>query len=127
MGTHSIVEGTGFQVKTSRILRPIQFDSGFHFYTSRRHYIGITAVSLPEFAEKLKTVDARSVRFHFERHDFRKWIGETVGDDQLVKRINQLNTQLSAENLRRDILDIIRKRIAELDNFRYIPRLNVTV
>ena len=98
----------------SEILRDVEFDRGFHFYTSLKHYTGITAISLPEFEEKLKIVDAHAVNFHFQRHDFQKWIEETIGDIQLAKRINQLNDELSDENLQKQILETLHKRITEL-------------
>jgi ATP-dependent Lon protease len=98
----------------SKILSDVEFDRGFHFYTSLKHYTGITAISLPEFAEKLKVIDARAVSFHFQRHDFQKWIEATIGDVQLAKRINQFNSELSDENLRKQILETVQKRITEL-------------
>ena len=97
----------------SKILSDVQFDSGFHFYTSLKNYTGITAISLPEFVDKLRIIDARSVSFHFQRHDFQKWIEETIGDTQLAKRINQLNSELSEENLRKEILETVQKRMIE--------------
>jgi ATP-dependent Lon protease len=98
----------------SKILSDVEFDRGFHFYTSLKHYTGITAISLPEFAEKLKILDASAVNFHFQRHDFQKWIEETIGDIRLAERINQLNSELSDENLRKQILETVQKRITEL-------------
>jgi ATP-dependent Lon protease len=98
----------------SKILSEVKFDQGFHFYTSLKHYTGITAISLPEFEEKLKIVDARAVNFHFQRHDFQKWIEDTLRDTQLAKRIDQLNSELSEENLRKEILETVQKRITEL-------------
>jgi ATP-dependent Lon protease len=98
----------------SKILSDGKFDRGFHFYTSLKHYTGITAISLPEFEEKLKIVDAQAVNFHFQRHDFQKWIEETIRDIKLAKRIDQLNSELSEENLRKEILETVQKRITEL-------------
>jgi ATP-dependent Lon protease len=96
------------------ILSDVEFDRGFHFYTSLKHYTGITAISLPEFEEKLKIVDLRAVNFHFRRRDFQKWLEDTIRDVQLAKRINQLNDELSDENLRKEILETVQKRITEL-------------
>jgi ATP-dependent Lon protease len=98
----------------SRILSDVKFDRGFHFYTSLKQYTGITAISLPEFEEKLKIVDARAVNFHFQRRDFQKWIEDTLRDTQLAKQVNQLNSKLSNENLRKEILETVQKRITEL-------------
>ena len=97
-----------------KILSDVKFDRGFHFYTSLKHYTGITAISLPEFEEKLKIVDLRAVNFHFRRRDFQKWLEDTIRDVQLAKRINQLNDEFSDENLRKEILETLHKRITEL-------------
>jgi hypothetical protein len=96
------------------MLRDVAFDQGFHFYTSLKHYTGITAVSLPEFVEKLKIIDSQSVSFHFQRSDFQKWMKETIGDAKLSEQIDQINSNLTEESLRKAILELAQKRILEL-------------
>jgi hypothetical protein len=101
-------------VSTSKILKTVPFEKGFHFFTESRGYTGITATSIFEFEEKLKLVSAQSVEYHFRRHDFQKWISDTIGDVELATQIDRLNTQLS-ENLRKALLKILRKRIREVE------------
>ena len=103
-------------VSTSKILKTVPFEKGFHFFTESMGYTGITATSIFEFEEKLKIVSAQSVEYHFRRHDFQKWISDTIGDVELATQIDRLNTQLSSENLRKALLKILRKRIREAEN-----------
>ena len=98
-----------------KILRSVHFEEGFHFFEARRKYTGITSTSLSEFEEKLKIVNARSVEHHFRRQDFQRWINYVIGDVELATRIARLNKQLSSENLRKELLKIVRKRIRELE------------
>lgn len=102
-------------VSTSKILKTVPFEKGFHFFTESRGYTGITATSIFEFEEKLKLVSAQSVEYHFRRHDFQKWIDDSIGDVELAAQIARLNTQLSSENLRKALLKILRKRIREVE------------
>jgi len=51
---------------------------------------GMTASSAVEFAEKLQIIPLESVMFHFQRQDFQKWLKNTVGDEELAKRIDQI-------------------------------------
>jgi hypothetical protein len=89
----------------------LPFENGFHFYTEHGKYTGITANSLVEFAEKLKTVPIESVMFHFQRQDFQKWFKNTIGDEELAKRVDQIKAQ--NENLRKDLSQTVQKRIVE--------------
>ncbi len=97
-----------------RILRNVPFDTGFHFTTEKGVYTGITAVSLPDFALKLETIDANSILFHYPRGDFQKWIQNTLGDEELANRMCFIQTNLSGEKLRNQLLKIVQKRISEL-------------
>ena len=103
-------------VSTSEILKTVPFEKGFHFFTESMGYTGITATSIFEFEEKLKIVSAQSVEYPFRRHDFQKWISDSIGDVELATQIDRLNTQLSSENLRKALLKILRKRIREAEN-----------
>jgi hypothetical protein len=81
------------------------------FTQNTEKYTGITANSLVEFAEKLKTVPIESVMFHFQRQDFQKWFKNTIGDEELAKRVDQIKAQ--NENLRKDLSQTVQKRIVE--------------
>jgi len=102
-------------VNTSKILKVIPFEKGFHFFTESMGYTGITATSIFEFEEKLKIVSVQSVEYHFRRHDFQRWISDMIGDVELAAQIARLDTQLSSENLRKPLLNIVRKRVREVE------------
>ena len=102
-------------LNTSKILKAIPFEKGFHFFTDHMGYTGITATSIFEFEEKLKIVSAQSVEYPFRRHDFQRWISDVIGDVELATQIARLNTQLSSENLRKALLNIVRKRVREVE------------
>ncbi|HUK85853.1 MAG TPA: hypothetical protein VLU95_08315 [Candidatus Acidoferrum sp.] len=36
-------------------------------------------------------MDIQSIRFHFERGDFQKWLRTTIGDEELAWRIDNLD------------------------------------
>jgi hypothetical protein len=105
--------------KTSlaKILNSIPYDNGFHFYHGIGNYTGVTATSLAEFAEKLQIIDANSIRFHFQRGDFQKWIKDTIGDVELAKRINMLSGDLPEEDSRKQLSKLVQTRIIELKTF----------
>jgi hypothetical protein len=99
----------------TKILHSVPFEKGFHFFTASRKYTGITATSLFEFSEKLQLVSARSVTYHFRRHDFREWINETIGDDDLAAQVAGLDVRLPSENLRKELVKILQKRLREVE------------
>lgn len=95
----------------------IEFDHGFHFSTENG-YTGVTATSLPDFADKLRTIDVNSVVFHFSRGDFQRWIEDTLGDKKLANKIRSIKKDVSGEKLRKQILDIVQNRLKELERRR---------
>ena len=102
--------------KTLNLLKTVPFESGFHFYTELGKYNGITACSMVEFAEKLQTVPVQSVMFHFQRQDFQKWFKNTIGDEELAKRIDQIKASPQEEDLRKELSQTVQNRIAELQH-----------
>jgi hypothetical protein len=97
--------------KNLNLLNTVPFENSFHFYTELGKYTGITASSIVEFAEKLKTVPIQSVTFHFQRQDFQKWLKNTIGDEDLAERIDQIKAQ--DENLRKELTKTVQNRITE--------------
>lgn len=105
------------KVSLARILNAVPYDNGFHFYTAIGNYTGVTATSLAEFAEKLQTIPESSIRFHFQRADFQKWIKNTIVDPELARRISMIKPELSDENLRGALLKDVQARLVELKAF----------
>jgi hypothetical protein len=100
--------------KAQKILSPVPYEQGFHFFLPDGHYSGETAMSLCAFLRDLGRIDMISIRFHFERGDFQKWLRTTVGDEELAQRIENLDKKVSEETLRQKLTDIVQKRISEL-------------
>ena len=103
--------------KAMELLSTVPYEKGFHFYSGLGKYTGITATSLYEFAGKLQTISVESVSFHFQRDDFQKWLRNTLGDYVLATRIDQLKKGLSwssNENLRKELVTTVQKRLSEL-------------
>jgi hypothetical protein len=96
------------------VLRNLASHEAFHFYIGVGKPINKTATSLMDFVEKLRTVDVRSVDFHFQRQDFERWLKDTVGDDQLSRRIGGIERKISGEALRNEIIKIIKGRADEI-------------
>jgi len=98
------------------LLNSVRYEKGFHFFTEPGRYTGITAISLSEFAKDLDTVPGESVKFHFQRKDYQKWLIDVVGDEELAKRIDmiEMTPMFSDEDLRMELSKTVQNRIAEL-------------
>jgi len=100
--------------EAQKILSPVPYEKGFHFFAPDGHYSGESATSLCSFLRDLQHLDMSSIRFHFERGDFQKWIRITIGDKELAQRIDNLNRMTPDESLRHQLSEIVQKRISEL-------------
>ena len=98
----------------TRILRVVPSHEGFHFFRATGDATGKVATSLADFVEKLRTVDVRSVNFHFPRQDFEKWIRDIIGDAELSRRISRIRKEIHGENLRNQIIQTVKGRLEEL-------------
>ncbi len=101
--------------EATKPLEAVAFEHGFNFTTKNGVYTGITATSLRDFASKLETVDVESVLFHYPRGDFQNWIEDTLGEKELADRMCFIKTELPGEQLRKQLLKIVRQRISELE------------
>ena len=100
--------------KAQKILSPVPYEKGFHFFAPDGHYSGETATSLCSFLSDLKHLDIQSIRFHFERRDFQKWLRTTIGDEDLAQKIDEIDKTTPDEPLRQQLSDMVQKRISEL-------------
>lgn len=98
----------------SNILRTVPSHEGFHFYKAPGDSTGKVATNLTDFVEKLRTVDIRSINFHFPRQDFEKWLREIIGDSVLSRKIGSIGKETHGEKLRSEIMQIVKGRIDEL-------------
>jgi len=108
-------ENKGIDATTARkILSSVPYEKGFHFFSTDGHYTGETATSLAAFSRDLEREDIQTIRFHFERGDFQKWLSTTICDEELTRRIDVLNKNSPDEELRTQLVEIIQKRLFEL-------------
>ena len=96
------------------LLRMVPPEQAFRFYTEKDKPTGDTARSTVELAQKLEKVPVQSVNFHFQEKDLQKWFDETIGDDVLAQRIDDVKQELKDEELRKKLLKVIQTRISEL-------------
>ncbi len=97
------------------LLKTVPSEYSFQFFTELEKNTGITSRSTVEFAEKLQTIPSKSVNFHFQRQDFQRWFITSIGDEELAKRIDQINIWVNdEENLRKEIAEKVQTRITEL-------------
>jgi menaquinone-dependent protoporphyrinogen IX oxidase len=97
------------------LINTVPFEKSFQFYTAVGKNTGITASNTIEFAEKLQIVPIQSVTFHFQRQDFQRWFINVIGDEELAKRIDQINVWThDDENLRKKLSETVQNRVAEL-------------
>ena len=71
-------------------------------------------LSLRSFLRDMRSIDTQSIKFHFDRGDFQKWLRTTVGDEELALIIDKLDKKIPEENLGEKLTDIVQKRISEL-------------
>jgi hypothetical protein len=99
-----------------KILSPVPYTQGFHFYMPDGHFTGETATSLCTFLRDMESVDVQSIKFHFEREDFQEWIRNIIKDEELASRIDKLGKKLPEETLQQHLAEVIQKRISELQH-----------
>ena len=99
---------------SSNILSNVPKEKAFFFYTAEGVYTKISAISLPDFAAKLGSIDDSSILFHYPRGDFQAWIKGTVKDNELASRMCFIERGISGEKLRQELLKMVQMRISEL-------------
>ncbi len=111
------------KVDASEILRTVPPDKFFLFFEDIGKYTGRLAANLADFCEDIKTIDMKSVTFHFGRGDYERWVRETLHDADLARRLKRIKKSVSGEQLRKEILQVVRKRMDELQKMsRQKPR-----
>ena len=105
----------GQKIIDLNLLDTVPSEYAFQFFIELGKNTGITANSMAEFAKKLQMIPIQSVTFHFQRQDFQKWFKNIIGDEELVKRINEINIWVhNDEGLRKELSKTVQNRINEL-------------
>jgi hydrogenase maturation factor HypF (carbamoyltransferase family) len=100
---------------SARILRTLSRKNAFYFFTSVGNYTGQSAMSLEEFANKIREDETTSLEFHLYREDFEKWTAEVLEDSELTEKISDLkNLEPVRSALRDQLYLIVSKRLEEL-------------
>lgn len=100
---------------SARILRTLSRKNAFYFFTSVGNYTGQSAMSLEEFANKIREVETTSLEFHLYRGDFEKWTAEVLEDSELTEKISDLkNLEPVKSALSNQLHIIVSKRLEEL-------------
>jgi hypothetical protein len=106
------------EAKANEILRAVPYEKGFHFFSPDGHHSGETATTLCFFLRDIQRVDIESIRFHFCRGDFQKWLRTTIGDEELANAIDGIDKNVSDEKLISQLTDVIEKRIMYLKSIK---------
>ena len=109
--------------QAAAILRELPQDKAFYFYRAVDSPLNVSARSLKEFVERIKTVEANSLSFHTQRGDFENWIS-MLGDADLSRRVGAVRTsKLSGEALRTKMHGTTKSRVDQLSRLAMrIPR-----
>ncbi len=97
-----------------QILTQTPHEKTFHFYVAVHKPLNVFAYGLMDFSKKIQSVDPTSLEFHLQRGDFEKWFS-SIGDAELAKKMALLKTtNLSGEQLREKLKEIVEKRCTVL-------------
>ncbi|MGI0079322.1 MAG: DUF5752 family protein [Nitrososphaerales archaeon] len=96
------------------VLRTVPDENAFYFYKEINSPLGVKAINLEDFLQKLMEVDSVSVHFHAGRHDFGNWI-KMLGDTTLAEQIAALtNKDLAPLELQQEVIKLVRQRLGKL-------------
>lgn len=100
--------------KAEALLAYAPHDKAFHFYSEVGKPLNVYAHGIRDFANKVERVDLQSLSFHMKRGDFEAWFN-CLGDADLAKKIAALKEKnLTGEDLRSQLHQIVEQRHLEL-------------
>ncbi len=102
------------QEHTSEALRVVGVPDALLFFANAETYTGEFATSLTGLLGKLDKVPLESVEFHFQRGDFEKWVGRTLGDENLANKLREIDRFTRGEELKIALKEAIRKHLEQL-------------
>ncbi len=104
------------RASASEMLRTVPPDKSFLFFEDIGKYTGRLATNLDDFCEIIRTIDIKSLTFHFRRGDYERWISESLHDVQLARRLKRIKKSSSGDELRKNMLHVVGRRLDELHN-----------
>jgi hypothetical protein len=99
--------------ETVKILRTVGDREVFYFYESIGKPTGEIARNLPDFLDKVKSVNLESLVFHLQRNDFQNWVEKVLGDFKLAAKLGRISSS-DTKNIRMNICTTVDNRIKEL-------------
>ncbi|MCJ7763349.1 hypothetical protein MUP38_07860 [Candidatus Bathyarchaeota archaeon] len=99
---------------SSNILRIVSANNAFYFFTDIGQCTDRCSACLADFCNAIRTIDVRSVEFHFKRGDFAIWIRGTLGDSELANEISRISKTIRGEELRSLIHQTVEVRLTTL-------------
>ncbi len=106
-------QNVGSDTQSAKVLRTVIDQEAFYFYEAVGKPTGENAKNLNDFLEKVKTVKAESLAFHFQRKDFQNWVEKILGDAKLAREIGRIS-DTNSDDLRSLISEIVQTRLKEL-------------
>jgi len=107
--------------KAAEILAYLPMEKSFHFYADIGKPLNIHAASLGDFCDKILKVDLPSIEFHINRGDFEAWFAG-LGDTELSRKTLLIREEeMSGENLRKKLYEIVKNRCDSLARTRNMP------
>ncbi|MEM3641504.1 MAG: hypothetical protein QXH37_06260, partial [Candidatus Bathyarchaeia archaeon] len=104
--------------KARQILEYVPADKAFYFYVDIGKSLGVYAVSLGDFCEKIQKIDIGSIEFHLNRGDFEAWF-TGLGDVELAKKTALMRERkMFGEQLRSKLYQVVKSRCEELAKIR---------
>ena len=107
------------QAEIQRILRTVPHEKSFHFYEEIGKPTGQVATSLLDFRNKINTVPSTCLVFHLKRKDFENWIGKTIRDSRLAKKIGIIDP--NGSNLKTKLYAAVDTHLRELKRMLPTP------
>ena len=102
------------KAEAQKILSSVSYEKGFYFFTDIGKKTGEPALNLSGLYEELRVIELQSVRFHFQRKDFQKWVKDVLGDAELAQRIDTIKSDLADQDLKNELLKTVLTRYTEL-------------
>jgi hypothetical protein len=107
----TVPSASGVSVSQTPQIQTVDYEKGFHFFNGSGNYEGETATSLVTFEFILESINVESIRYHMGRGDFQKWISEVLCDDALAEKIDNIQTNVSDNELRSELINTVNGRL----------------
>ncbi len=96
---------------------PLPESKRFYFHLNGSTQGINAAASLWEFCEVIPRLPVETIQHHIENKDFEYWLGDTINDKELARRVRKLKRRkIRGEMLRQELTALVKERFAELEH-----------